>query len=164
MGGSYTRVIRDALRTASFVASRRFCGNGKVKSKQSLDGVIGDRLRRPPISPKTYRVASRRTWNGAALIGTVPIRQAAQRVINAGRHANLLEVHQMIGSRSTHLASGQKRLRYFDNGYAGVPGMKKKPSTSELLDRLKLLMVEIFRCRRCASAIRNGSFRRCTAR
>jgi hypothetical protein len=30
----------------------------------------------------------------------------------------------------------------FDIVYTGVPGMKKKPSTSELLDWLKLLMVE----------------------
>jgi hypothetical protein len=39
-------------------------------------------------------------------------------------------------------STGQARLCYFDNGYAGLPGMKKKPSTSELLDWLKLLMVE----------------------
>lgn len=31
---------------------------------------------------------------------------------------------------------------FFDLGHAGVPGIKKKPSTSELLDWLKLLMVE----------------------
>ena len=31
---------------------------------------------------------------------------------------------------------------FFDAGNSGVPGMKKKPSTSELLDWLKLLLVE----------------------
>jgi hypothetical protein len=31
---------------------------------------------------------------------------------------------------------------FFDTGNTGVPGIKKKPSTSELLDWLKLLMVE----------------------
>jgi hypothetical protein len=31
---------------------------------------------------------------------------------------------------------------YYDIGDRGAPGMKKKPSTSELLDWLKLLMVE----------------------
>ena len=45
-----------------------------------------------------------------------------------------------------------------------VPGMKKKPSTSELLDWLKLLMVEDISPKRCASAIPRSSSRRCTAR
>jgi hypothetical protein len=36
----------------------------------------------------------------------------------------------------------QVKLWYYVCGYAGVPGMKKKPSTSELLDWLKLLLVE----------------------
>jgi hypothetical protein len=44
---------------------------------------------------------------------------------------------------SVPFASGQATpLRYFDNGNREVPGLKKKPSTSELLDWLKLLLVE----------------------
>ena len=37
-----------------------------------------------------------------------------------------------------------------------VPGMKKKPSTSELLDWLKLLMVEDIGPETCASAIQRS--------
>jgi len=42
--------------------------------------------------------------------------------------------------------------------------MKKKPSTSELLDWLKLLLVEDIGPETCASATRRSLFRRCTAR
>ncbi len=45
-----------------------------------------------------------------------------------------------------------------------VPGLKKKPSTSELLDWLKLLVSEDIGRRRCASATRASSSRRCTGR
>ena len=44
-----------------------------------------------------------------------------------------------------------------------VPGMKKKPSTSELLDWLKLLMSKTSGLKFCASAIPRSSFRRCMA-
>jgi MoxR-like ATPase len=45
-----------------------------------------------------------------------------------------------------------------------VPGLKKKPSTSELLDWLKLLMVEDMRLDAAREAIRPRRSRRCTAR
>ena len=45
-----------------------------------------------------------------------------------------------------------------------VPGLKKKPSTSELLDWLKLLLAEDIPPEALRSADRKASSRRCTAR
>jgi MoxR-like ATPase len=69
-----------------------------------------------------------------------------------------------------HFPGIKKRLRrealnvFYD--MREVPGLKKKPSTSELLDWLKLLMVEDIdagnRCARKGSEA--SSSRRCTAR
>jgi hypothetical protein len=39
-------------------------------------------------------------------------------------------------------AGADGSFSFFETVNAGVPGLKKKPSTSELLDWLKLLMVE----------------------
>jgi MoxR-like ATPase len=45
-----------------------------------------------------------------------------------------------------------------------VPGLKKKPSTSELLDWLKLLVAEDISPKRCTARISTRSFRRCMGR
>src|SRR5262245_3337615 len=46
------------------------------------------------------------------------------------------------GPKQTLISLCQRQTSFYDKGKPEVPGMKKKPSTSELLDWLKLLMVE----------------------
>jgi MoxR-like ATPase len=70
----------------------------------------------------------------------------------------IVDVH-FPGSRS---AAAEAMESFFQ--IRELPGLKKKPSTSELLDWLKLLVAEDIPPRRCARRTARPRSRRCTAR
>ncbi len=51
-------------------------------------------------------------------------------------------LHRLVSSEYAAVSHRPWLIIFFDLSNPDVPGMKKKPSTSELLDWLKLLMVE----------------------